>query len=104
MTEYINDDNKNNNDNESIAGGLKVKKQAPKATIQTAINQYLYDNIPISAFIQDVIDTKVKNTVGIKCKKCQSENIYSESRQTRSADEAMTIFFTCLNCGFKWKK
>ena len=88
---------------ETIEGGLKVKKNVPKATIQTEINQYLYDNIPISAFIQEVIKTEVKNTVGIKCKTCGSDNIYSESRQTRSADEAMTIFYTCLNCGKKWK-
>lgn len=89
--------------NTSVSGGLKVKKQTPKATIQTAINQYLYENIPVSAFDQEIIDTNVKNTVGIKCRKCQSDNIYSESRQTRSADEAMTIFYTCLNCGNKWK-
>ena len=88
---------------DNLHGGLKVKKPEQQNTIQAAINQYLYANIPISAFIQDVIDTKVKNTVGIKCKKCGSDNIYSESRQTRSADEAMTIFYTCLNCGNKWK-
>lgn len=88
---------------EILEGGLKVKKQQPKATIQSTINQYLYENIPISAFIQEVINVKVKNTVGIKCKKCQSDNIYSESRQTRSGDEAMTIFYECLNCGNKWK-
>lgn len=87
----------------SIDGGVKVKKQAPKATIQTAINQYLYDSVPISAFIQETLNTKVKNTVGIKCHKCGSDNVFSESRQTRSGDEAMTIFYTCLNCGQKWK-
>ena len=84
-------------------GGLKVKKNLPKATIQTSINQYLYENIPISAFIQETIKTMVKNTVDIHCRKCGSDNVYSMSRQTRSADEAMTIFYTCLNCGNKWK-
>ena len=24
--------------------------------------------------------------------------------QTRSVDEPMTTFITCLNCGFKWKE
>ena len=88
---------------ECLEGGLKVKKQQPKATIQSAINQYLYENVPISAFIQEVVNVKVRNTVGIKCKKCQSDNVYSESRQTRAGDEAMTIFYECLNCGNKWK-
>lgn len=90
-------------EDKSLEGGLKVKKQTPKATIQTAINQYLYENIPITAFVQESINIQVKNTVGIKCKKCQSDNVYSESRQVRSGDEAMTIFYTCLNCGNKWK-
>ena len=84
-------------------GGLKVKKNVPKATIQTAINEDLYEDVPISAFIPETINTMIKNTVGIKCRKCQSDNVYSMSRQTRSGDEAMTIFYTCLNCGNKWK-
>ena len=88
---------------ELLSGGLKVKKATPKSTIQSSINQYLYDHIPISAFVQDTVNTMVKNTVGIKCKKCQSDNVYSESKQTRSGDEAMTILYTCLNCGNKWK-
>lgn len=84
-------------------GGLRVKKEVKEYRLQDDINKDLYERIPISAFIEESIDTKVKNTVGIKCKKCGSEEVYSESRQTRSADEAMTVFYTCLNCGNKWK-
>ena len=84
-------------------GGIKLKKVLPKVTIQTEINKYLIENVPISAFIEEAIDMRVANTVGIKCKKCGSENIYSESRQTRSSDEAMTVFFTCLDFGARWK-
>lgn len=87
--------------NHSFSGGAKQKTQ--KYTIQNEINKTLFKNVPISAFIQDVIDTKVKNTVEVYCKKCGSDNVFSESRQTRSSDEAMTVFFTCLNCGNKWK-
>lgn len=89
------------NDIHDMTGGLKVKHA--KVTIQSEINKYLYKAVPISAFVQDVINTKVKNTVGITCKKCGSDNVFSESRQTRSSDEATTIFYTCLNCGNKWK-
>ena len=87
----------------SVSGGLKLKKQVPKVTIQTEINKYLYENVPIEAFIEEVFDELVKNTVGIHCRTCGSDNVYSESRQLRSADEAMTILYTCLNCGSKWK-
>ena len=79
------------------------KQPQQKYSIQNEINKLLYKTVPISAFIQDTINTKIKNTVGIICKKCGSDNVYSESRQTRSADEAMTVFYTCLNCGNRWK-
>jgi len=38
------------------------------------------------------------------CSKCnQNKTVYYEM-QTRSADEAMSVFITCLSCGKKWKK
>lgn len=89
----------------SIEGGLKTKKvnKAPKFSIQNEINKDLYEKIPIELFKQEVINTKFKNTFGIKCRKCGSENVYSESRQTRSGDEAMTVFYTCLDCDYRWR-
>uniref|UniRef100_A0A6C0F691 TFIIS-type domain-containing protein n=1 Tax=viral metagenome TaxID=1070528 RepID=A0A6C0F691_9ZZZZ len=38
-----------------------------------------------------------------KCNKCKSQNTTFYSLQTRGADEPMTNFVTCLNCGKKWK-
>lgn len=38
-----------------------------------------------------------------KCLKCQSNNVMSVERQTRSADEPMTIFLSCMNCGNQWR-
>ena len=38
-----------------------------------------------------------------KCFKCGKHEIFSFSKQTRSADEPETHFFTCLNCNNKWK-
>ena len=37
------------------------------------------------------------------CKRCKSRKTCYYEVQTRSADEAMTIFITCLNCGNRWK-
>ena len=37
------------------------------------------------------------------CGKCKSLKTTYYSLQTRSADEPMTNFFTCLSCGNKWK-
>lgn len=34
-----------------------------------------------------------------KCRKCKSEKTAVSQAQTRSADEPMTTFVTCLECG-----
>jgi len=34
----------------------------------------------------------------IECKKCGSKKTFSFSKQTRSADEATTVFVRCANC------
>ena len=42
-------------------------------------------------------------TDSFKCRKCRSTKCTYYELQTRSADEPMTIFITCLDCGTKWK-
>ena len=37
-----------------------------------------------------------------QCYKCKSKNTTYYSLQTRSADEPMTNFITCLNCKYRW--
>ena len=39
-----------------------------------------------------------------KCGKCKEKKCTYYQLQTRSADEPMTTFITCLNCGHKWKE
>ena len=87
----------------STTGGLKVSKKVFKASIQEDINKDLLERIPISAFIQEAITLMVKNTINIKCRKCGSDDVYCESKQLRSADEATTKLYTCLTCGNKWR-
>ena len=38
-----------------------------------------------------------------KCKRCGSNKTVTEQRQTRSADEGVTVFVTCLSCGVRSK-
>jgi len=38
-----------------------------------------------------------------KCGKCKSRKTTFYLLQTRSADEPMTVYVTCLGCGHKWK-
>jgi transcription elongation factor S-II len=37
------------------------------------------------------------------CRKCKSKDCSYYQMQTRSADEPMTTFVTCENCGNRWK-
>ena len=49
---------------------------------------------------------KEKNMQGtsmFKCGKCRLNNCTYFQMQTRSADEPMTTFVTCLNCNKRWK-
>ena len=38
-----------------------------------------------------------------KCGRCKERKCTYYQLQTRSADEPMTTFVTCLNCGSRWK-
>ena len=37
------------------------------------------------------------------CRKCRSKKCTYYQMQTRSADEPMTVFVTCLDCSTRWK-
>jgi DNA-directed RNA polymerase subunit M/transcription elongation factor TFIIS len=39
-----------------------------------------------------------------KCGRCKKKECSYYQLQTRSADEPMTTFITCLNCGLRWKQ
>ena len=43
------------------------------------------------------------NTDNFTCRKCKSKNCSYYQLQTRSADEPMTTFVTCIDCGNRWK-
>lgn len=38
----------------------------------------------------------------MECGKCGSRKTYSYTKQTRSGDEATTVFAICCNCNNKW--
>tara|TARA_Y100000816_G_C25984049_1_gene513932 strand:+ start:298 stop:807 length:510 start_codon:yes stop_codon:yes gene_type:complete len=48
-------------------------------------------------------DTPKAMTSDFKCYKCKKNQCSYYQMQTRSADEPMTTFVTCLNCGARWK-
>ena len=51
---------------------------------------------------QDIPKNNLKESF-FKCKFCKSRNVTYIQKQTRSADEAMTIFITCQDCSKRSK-
>lgn len=49
--------------------------------------------------LRNLFDYKFQNISDEKCPKCTSRTIQRTSKQTRSADEAATVFLKCLTCG-----
>lgn len=47
--------------------------------------------------------TMTANTDNFTCGRCKSKNCSYYQLQTRSADEPMTTFVTCVDCGNRWK-
>ena len=46
---------------------------------------------------------QVAATDSFTCRKCKSKECNYYQMQTRSADEPMTTFVSCINCGNRWK-
>ena len=39
-----------------------------------------------------------------ECPRCHEKKVFSTQRQVRSADEGVTSFFRCCNCGYIWQE
>jgi len=48
-------------------------------------------------------ENKQEGTSQFKCGRCKKNNCTYFQLQTRSADEPMTVFVTCLECNNRWK-
>jgi len=46
---------------------------------------------------------KVEQDSGLLCNKCHSHDVGVQQKQTRSADEGMTVFCECNQCGTRWR-
>lgn len=90
----------------------RIKKKEIKA--QKLATMSVYDIYPENWAL--LLDQKAKRdklkyemkqeamTDAFKCRKCGSRDCSYYEVQTRSADEPMTQFINCLNCGCRWKQ
>ena len=52
---------------------------------------------------KNIYDVQKKINSEFKCRRCKSNNCSYYQLQTRSADEPMTTFVSCQECGNRWK-
>jgi DNA-directed RNA polymerase subunit M/transcription elongation factor TFIIS len=50
-----------------------------------------------------VLEEKRDTGTFIQCRKCKSSEVDTDQKQTRSADEPMTIFCQCRKCGTRFR-
>ena len=69
------------------------------------------ENLPLCPVFRSIVQDKLFITASnlgaesdmFKCAKCKTSRTTFYQKQTRSADEPMTVFITCRNCGHEWR-
>jgi DNA-directed RNA polymerase subunit M/transcription elongation factor TFIIS len=81
---------------------LEEKSESYK--ISTKILHPIRDEVTNLTDVMDWKEENLRSSIkNFKCPRCGYDKAHLETRQTRSADEGMTHFITCLKCG-KMKK
>lgn len=59
----------------------------------------------MSAMLREKYDNVSASAAGsfLRCRTCRGTEVSWQQKQTRGADESMTIFCTCGSCGARWK-
>ena len=73
---------------------------------RTSHNALLEETETEERRITELLSTAKKERVAgfLVCRNCRSTHVDVDQMQTRSADEPMTLFALCLDCGNRWTK
>ena len=98
----------NNNLSERIKSGALTVSQVPYLTPDKLNPQGIMavrkESQRIDGLRKEALNTEDPDYEGLfKCGKCKSNKTTYYQMQTRSADEPMTTFVTCINCNNRWK-
>jgi len=81
-------------------GATESRNEAEETGMTTEQAQEESDVVDMS----DVDDETMGPTTEIRCPECGHDRASYEMKQIRSADESETRFFTCIECGYKWRE
>lgn len=71
------------------------------------LQRHIDDEAAMACMVQSMLKEKyasvsANTTVALRCRVCKGSDVSFQQKQTRGADEAMTIFCICV-CGARWK-
>jgi DNA-directed RNA polymerase subunit M len=81
-------------------GAEKPRDRAREGQMTTRASQEKSEVVDVS----DVSAEDMGPTTKTRCPECGNDRAYWEMKQIRSADESETRFFTCTECGHKWRE
>jgi DNA-directed RNA polymerase subunit M len=83
-------------------GHEELRDRAAEAEATTTQGQQQSSAVDMS----DVDDAEIGPTTRVQCANpdCDNDRARYEMKQIRSADESETRFFTCTECGRKWRE
>ena len=90
-----------------IDGDIKVKEVVCMSAAELnpcGVTANMHNKLRIQSLHKEAATTDDPDYEGLfKCGKCRSKKTTYYQMQTRSADEPMTTFITCMNCANRWK-
>lgn len=83
----------------------RVVQQKLSKTICSLRRSEMTGAAPIAGGAKDPVENNLDDVADgvFKCPKCHKRKVTYYQMQTRSADEPMTNFITCLYCNNRWK-
>lgn len=86
-------------------GNINVLKIADMSYTELCPKKWKQYTKDLEIMNQEIFNNNVEQseTDQFQCGKCKQRRCTYYSLQTRSADEPMTNFITCLNCGNNWR-
>ena len=99
----------NNKNAKKILKKIKAKKVSTKVVANMThqeLNPKIWNELIQAKINRDKNFGKADDMLAtdeFKCFKCKTNKCTYYQQQTRSADEPITTFVSCLNCGNKWK-
>jgi DNA-directed RNA polymerase subunit M/transcription elongation factor TFIIS len=88
-----------------FSGELSLKRLASMKPweISPGAWEEAFDKVAKKHLVQTSADVESMPDGVVECRKCKSKKTSYTQLQTRAADEPMTSFFVCHNCGNRWR-